>query len=239
MSVFLYYIPGQKPTRETLKKLGLEYLVGKGNPDARGVNKGPDGKPGYIFLPDTTLVKEKIPARGYWEEKQEWHDFGEYWIGIDKNLKPGPEGMIRAGVGELRGYQVELGDEREWFIPVARLLDGSTPLPKRLVWKDENWQEGEVVAKYTELFNHALKFADQLLTTEFSEVTFEYTANVATLALSFIYRIGPAEISVLELLNTHNEYDIILSIIDYPRVLELAKKKRADIEQCSTSGKKE
>lgn len=256
MSGFLYYIPEQQAqvTLEQLKAGGLEYAF-ETLPTASGVQGGPDGGSGVILAQEPFTPAHRIR---YLPEQQTWRKLPRIeacetcegrepcktrelcetcqpWVGMYRDDPPGPQDLARREM--LDGYLLELGDGRQWQIPVAREVcekDGrfvsESALPRRM----ELSQAGEFVpgdplpqfaslsaaaAEYYDAFDRALK-------EDGGKIRFEFDDQAAVTVLAANYRISRLEVVMLGLLTYGGPYAVrILSLaIDLPGLAELQKK---------------
>jgi hypothetical protein len=148
----------------------------------------------------------------------------------------------------LAGTPVELGDERVWIVPIARSWkeDESTvkwndELPFSVkVLPDGRWEAGQVVPRYRELW----EIGDLYVSVVIGGATPEEAARLeqygsfsaAAIILSANYLVGPAECSLLGLLNTQNAFQVLDALIQRAQMEELGQKKmtqRAAAEQVS------
>lgn len=236
MSGFLYYAPNKCLIHEkNLPDYGLDHLMSEGELSCREVVAGPDGRSGCIF---TVIMKnsEMWPLVGYFPDRQEWRRFGKYWVGIDQKCPPDPMVLFRENLKVTRGYDVKLGDGREWFIMIACLLDGTSPLPHKRVFDGAKWVFGGVKSQYQKYYDEAKKFAEAVVQSTGPSVTVVDESNLAAMAISMSYRIGPAEMSMLELLDDETVMEVCKAAIDLPVLEDAIKKKLAQNGQSSDCG---
>jgi len=218
----VYYSPKRQTiNRDQAIKLGLGYAMAEDGPTFVATQKGPDAAAGVIFTfgqsdslmnPDA-IVWSRIPNTDLWLG---YHPGGN---------RPGPADLARPET--IGGHMVKLADGNEWLVPVARAVNGTSPLPRKLAWDGSKWSAGEVQDRYRDLFGEACRIWDLLIHCEEATVTISDEANLAAMALAVNYRLGPAEISALGLFDTKCHLDVILALVDWPVVTELAKKKAA------------
>jgi len=224
----LYYLPG-KPmlTRRRVDDAGLGYLLdGRGGPGptVAAMSPGPDGLAGAVFTiasrrghgaPETTLA-----------DKAKWSRIPgtEAWLGVVEDALPGPEDLQRSEI--VDGHDVVLGDGFSWRVPVVRLLDGGSSLPRALEWDGLAWRHGDVRPAYRCLWAAALRMWDALAGSndDGAPVTLTEEATTAATAIALNYRVGPAEISALGLLDTHSEVEVLKALIDLPALEALRGK---------------
>jgi len=233
VSYFLYFVedPVKVQTAADAEKAGFGYLMDDNvvfHP--RAANKGPGGKPGttIAFVPKGM----KGPTVGYFKDAQEWHNIGGRWYGIDKANPPSITGLTRTK--QMPGHDIKLADGNLWRVPVGRAMSGVTPLPCALTWDGAEWTPGDVLPKYKELYAAAGQIRDLLFRAAGEsesgiEITYQDELNTAALALGINYRVGPAEISLLGILTTENEAEVLQALVDVPGLLELKKKLDSDM----------
>ncbi len=228
MGEMLYYLPGVKVVgRKMALELGLAYGL-----DGPGVTStevlGPDQEQGCVFVLNGGAAQRCL----YKKKEQTWERYPGHeklWLGYVTEEPPGPRDLARAK--QLAGHDVELGDEREWHVPVARGLGGDSPLPARLKWDGKDWAEGDIQPRYAELFGGACRAWDTLLAKAGEEQplkTMTEECDLAVRALAVNYRMGPAEISLLGLFDETTEASVIGALVDLPAYWEFKKKQEAD-----------
>lgn len=223
MGAFLYYIPKrQAADADTIAAAGLAYAI---TPSIahRGTSGGPDGAAGVI------VAQGDAKGVGYFADAQTWLQApgSEFWIGYTTDDPPGPDDLARAK--QIAGHEVELGDEKRWLVPVARALDGTSPLPRRLAFDGKQWAPGDILARYTDLFGEACRVWELIAGASDEEVTISDECGIAVMALAVNYRLGPVEISMLGLFDTQTEAEVLKALVDWP-TFEAFKKKLASGE---------
>ena len=261
MPGLLYYLPDRRGvTPEQLKELGLGHAFDPSSAIAkRGVSKGPDDGPGVVVA-DVA----RVPAHlvGFHPAKQAWRkipgsrtDSGEgsekqLWVGryTDSPVLPSDLALNK----QLDAYEVTLGDEQPWLIPVAR---GRLAKEDSLRWYpalpeaadiDEagEWISRGVVPKYADLWKLAedywdLRWPGSAEDADEDEkenkppaagrvrITFDFagSADAAVAALAVNYHVAKAEVALLGLLTDECIREILDALIDWPVVEEWMKKK--------------
>ena len=162
--MFLYYLPDRLTiSLEELRAVGLGYAF-----DAPGwtfgkAPKGPDGKEGMLVGycgGNERLLGYKPP------DEQTWRGVPgtPAMVGMYTADPPSPKSLVRPSA--LPGRSLELGDGREWLVPVVRTWRGDEEsaawvleLPTAAGLDDEgNWTASEVVAKYAHLYKAAVRW---------------------------------------------------------------------------------
>jgi hypothetical protein len=226
----LYYKSGAKAANsEKVKEWGLAYAF----EDLGGYRecKGPDGEDGVMFA-------ENGEELGYHKDRQSWAPYpGQegLWVGWYIDAKPGPKELSRQK--QVPGYTVELTDGNEWEIPVA-LMPGDPPqpaLPRVLKWDGDSWTPGRVAEVYRCFWDTACAVFEQVLEAHKGDAygVVADTSDLAAQAMTINYRIGPAEISVLELWESGHDEAIALLATNYPLWAEagiLAEQKKTEAE---------
>lgn len=221
MTQLIYFVEGaQTMTRDRAGELGLAHAVSEGL-SFMSTSNGPEGRRGVLFAPEAPRLAPNMS----------WTPLGERaWVGFDLENPPKPEQLIRSE--QFPGHQVKLSDGQEWLIPVARCLDGTTLLPKKMEYRDGAWIEGDLQPRYQSFFQSAVALFDRLMGIEAegehvqAEVTTEI--DLAAHALGLNYRLGPAEISALGLLDTRTAQAVALAVIDWPTFIALKKKMESE-----------
>lgn len=222
MAGLLYYVPDRRAIGiDVVKELGLGYAMDRGGPQHAGMQPGPDTGSGVVFSfadPDGKSPSLHAAGGATWEQVPG----SPVWIGFDPEDPPRPDDLARAE--QRDGHAVRLGDGNDWLVPVARAVDGTSPLPRRLRWDGETWAPGDVLQQYTDLFGEACRIWDTVIAGDADSRTLSVECGIAVMALAINYRLGPAEVSLLGLFDTVNEAEIVLALIDWPAVLAFKKK---------------
>ena len=229
MGHFTYYWPGKAiVTNDDLVAENCSYMFdGPAEPHRVEVLSGPDGNSGCAFTAPNYDGDSPPPK----VDGLDWAPIPgkPLWLGVDPEDLPGPADLVRPW--QFDGYDVRLGDGRLWRLPVARAVDGSTTLPRKLAWDGSSWQPGDVLPLYRELFAAAAAVWDTLLAAgegKAARVTLSDECDLVTRALACNYRVGPAEVSALGLLTSEVEIEAVRAVIDWPGFTELKKKLRAE-----------
>lgn len=223
MSGLLYFLPNASGASEArLRGLGLGHLAEVGDLESRGVTgTGPGGQSGLLVAPGSP--KGSRAQGAHWARfKWEQSPLSEAWVGWDPESPPAPEDLERAETFD--GHAVKLADGREWLVPVARAVNGATPLPRSLKLTKDGWAPGDVQPRYRDLFGRACELWDAL--TEQSKegggkVTMGEARQLVVDALSINYLLSAAEVSILGLLDTRCEGEAVLALVDWPALLGL------------------
>tara|TARA_Y100000310_G_scaffold227151_1_gene229368 strand:+ start:157 stop:882 length:726 start_codon:yes stop_codon:yes gene_type:complete len=240
----LYHVPDVTTKAQLIEKLdpvGLSHAGLNESSSAAGATDGPAGRPG-MFAAHTDARLKRI---GYYPEKQEWHQCGEFWIGLNGSGVQ-PHQLMKRDL--LAGHMVELGDGNEWLIPAAIRPDTMQPLlPFSYSGENGEWTKA-VKEQFQPFWELALEVLEIItVSAEGSEenqealqkFTDEYRLNAAVLALSINYRISKYECQILELFDDENLNQIMFSIIDWPTVEDAFKKKEPDDSLSTTPGDKD
>lgn len=245
----LYFVSGRtgivNPT--VAKELGLGYAFSGCGISSAHADDGPGSKPGMVFGASGADVRYK-PKRQVWQpypgkEEEEKEDEEKLFLGMWKDSPPGPEYFERKQ--QFDGHMVKLTDGNEWLVPVARAVDGTTPLPRPLKRGAGGWVPGEQpLAQYRDIFGHACRVWDQLASNngqpkekkEEIVISLDEEVDIAAMALGINYRVSAAEISLLGLFDTRNCAEVVLALIDFPAIRELLKKKQESDAASMTPG---
>jgi len=255
---FLYYLPASRGSREAVLAAGLGYALGPGGPTWAPMAPGPDGQAGVVCgLSDAAPVHAAGDVR--------WTRMGglDAWLGLLESQPPGapgapgapgPADLVRAET--LPGHWVRLGDGGDWLIPAARLVRGGTLLPQALVRAQGAWTRGDVLPAWRDLWDGACRVWDALYgglaaADEAEEgedpaapgapaapvrLTLSDECDLAVRAIAANYRVGPDEVSALSLLTTTTQMEVLKALVDWPALLDLAKKARPPGEAASSPG---
>jgi hypothetical protein len=247
MAALLYFLPGVHQGEIALEagrlnqRLIAERGLGHVFADCEGVQadctlsalagRGPGGQSGVILsaLPGTG---DAPPRRlGYYPNEQTWHEFagGKYWIGLDTADRPRPQDLARRQ--QFPGHWVRLADGQDWLVPIIRKHGGGTNLPCALGWNGTGKFEMKIKAAYRKAWDDSAETA-RLYWDPQSDGTIDLEVALlrALDALALNYRVGRAEQSVLELIDTPNWQQVLGATIDWPtirRAYEDLKKKEA------------
>jgi hypothetical protein len=120
MNSYLLFFPNAtSQSLETFRAVGLETLAGNEKWFTSPVT--PTDGPGLFC----TWGHPKNPAEGvavvYDPSRQTWRKMpGGYWLGVQNDRKPNPEGLARTN--SIAGYRMPMGDGQEYVLPnVMRL----------------------------------------------------------------------------------------------------------------------
>lgn len=245
MSQFLYYVPGftsQTITPADVIKSGLSYAFPNGVPAISNAmpGNGPDGGAGAIWTDDEHYR--------YVASEQTWGQSMGVWVGFNTASPPGPDDLIRPK--PLDGSLLEMGDEREWLVPVARRwsaqdsqLVWQQALPSRLTFKPGNQVFiGSVLPRYARLW--AICEADSRVGTSrelkedrelLGDMNFVFAAIYV---LQANYRISAPEVELLGLFTQETPRAILDLFGDWEnyRALDLATQKKTPDSPPSSSG---
>lgn len=243
MSGFLYFVPDYKfpptgPDEVTLKRLGLEHLLGAVfSHNAIELGRGPGGQSGTTLALDDVAPGGAAPVCGYYPDQQTWRQFKRFWLGCETDKPPLACDLVRAE--PLPGHLVRLGDGQLWRVPAERFLpnrleldeDGQVqrvPLPQfaalkqqtRLLWEDylqvissaETTTAGQAPDKKTLRLSDPEQF------------------RLAVHYLGVNYRLAVPECNLLGLLSESCLVRVLEAILDVPALaamLETEAKKKA------------
>lgn len=214
MGQFLYYFPGVSGVDDDAIGKAELRPVFDGVPYAtRRVSGGPDGR-------DGTIVASALgcqPEPRFSKDTQEWRECGAFWLGWERDAMPSPDDLARDTM--IGGYQIRLGDERDWMIPVGRLDNGAVhnTLPQSIRLDAKGKRYFETLPKHAKLIACAAQAYAGLCHTLLGEgepvvvdEQFKWTACIE--ALSTNYRVTQWEVATLGLLTTQN-MDLVLACL--------------------------
>ena len=229
MGGFNYFFAGvNAPTAEQIAALGLMETVLQGErAPANNVSKGPEGRSGWCLPGNGGQVERFFHA-----DRQTWVETGlatagieSVWIGWENATgKPGPADLRREK--QLTGHLVEMGDGREWLIPVARRVTGEPALPQRVRYsvKSRKFEATAIVEAYAALWEASrepyemMRFLTKQRAEEV-EIPMHEACAIALLALNTNYRIGAIEADVLGLFDTESVQVALLALCDFPALV--------------------
>lgn len=247
MAGFIYYFPGVNGVSDdVLKKHGVERVFDGSSVDRVPVlQRGPDGDAGVLAVmkPDHEQgVKAGLqykPHRQTWQEAPQ----GGYWIGYETDARPRPIDLQRKTM--LSGHIVVLNDGESWLVPIARSFPIGMSLPVTLrVGKDGELIVGEVVKQYVAFgdlaeahWESSVELAMQAQSSTEDVVqgrSFDDIWPLAVEALSINYRIGSAEMSVLDCLTTENLSEVTDAVVDMPTIKASMDAKKNELPENSS-----
>jgi len=220
MGQVLYYVPDVGTMKaERACELGLGHVFAEGDLTYAGWQNGPSG-PGVLFAHGQAGFEAASACE--WTAAPD----AAYWIGFLRSDLPRPQDLVRVKV--MLGHPVRLADGNLWTVPVIRYIDGATALPRRLTWDGQGWTPEDVIGRHADLFAQLCHAWDvmmaELAKDESLRITISETADLAVRLLQINYRLGPAEVSVLGLLDTQTEGEIVLAGMDWPAIRAAVKK---------------
>jgi len=207
-----------------MREAGIGYAVdGESTPPCTGMMPGPDTGQGVLLTVGGITPAAAGPAC-------DWTQIhgATAWLGLSGE-RPGPADLARKS--QRDGHAVRLADGNEWLVPVARALDGTTPLPRRLALSAEGvWVFGDVTEEFAGLYADACRVFETFCgeAEDDGAVLVSEGVEIAVRALAVNYRIGPAEISALGLFTSESQADVLKALVDWPALDELKKKLDSD-----------
>jgi len=238
MCIYFWETAKQLVNKAKVVELGLGYAFETPSVASAHADTGPGGKAGVTFS-----ASSKAGMVRFKPEEQVWEPYpGKegLWLGFWKENHPTPDDLLRRKPKD--GHFVELCDGQEWLIPVARAVDGSSPLPRALKNDGANWLVGDVKEAFKDYFARACQLwdvmfpAEGVASDEDRIVTIAGAADLCVIALSINYRVSAAEISLLELLDTEIYTAVCKAVVDYPTLEAMVKKNETPGAQSSTPG---
>lgn len=220
--MFQYFIPAtnRKPTVADLRAIGLGHLFDDdGDVKFREVTgSGPGGNPGVVF---------GHGLLGYFEEKQTWDDWGDFWIGYD--TIPSPDQLARES--QIAGEWVRINGQK-WLIPKSRHFEleqdeivGGCSLPRRYSYDRDakTWVPSAVKREYQTLWDLSLVYID-FLSNAAEELSKEDDGSVTIsndqvdelfeCAVATNYRVGKPELDLLGIYDSDSARAVLDAVID-------------------------
>ncbi len=214
MRRFIYFVATPKTTfpEDNRKAVGLGYAFDEGAEVSQcETYRGPDGEHGLLLVQGAGFIS-------YDKRSQVWTKSanGKYWIGMTSAEPPTPADLARPEM--IGGHAVKLADGHDWVVPLARILPSGTALPESLVMdKDGQWTT-RPKARFAQICADAADI--WAIAYEDSEDTISCAREVeiATRALALNYRVGAAELSMLEAYDTARIGHVLTALIDMPSI---------------------
>ena len=234
--VFLYFVPNIKEEQITQKWLKQQPFAA----DFRDLTQtaiafaavgnwevinGPEGLSGR----NVYAAGNSPQPFGYKPERQEWRKFDGYWLGFDKEHRPGPDSLKRRTLFE--GYEVELLDGQVWIAPVIHEWhqEGHHACALPMVWSladDSNESRLAVQETFREFWALSGEIANFYCGLISSSKANRHAAAATFLSLN--YRISRPAIEWLQLLDTDLDQEIWRAAIDAKLVDEFMERKRTE-----------
>jgi hypothetical protein len=214
---FLYFIPNCSgiPDLKRIGDAGLQHAfpsVGQ----AGGIMNGPGSESGHM------LAYGQDPDIGYRPTQQAWiKTITGSWVGMDRKNRPGPVDLERETIVE--GSSVVLADGNEWHVPILRFMNGDTRFPQVLTIGEDGHAQYIVRPEYRAIYELANDMVHKSLKGEGGKFSADDHMMLATEALKQNYRIGPYEITLLELIDSVNVQKVADAALDGPRMRELVE----------------
>lgn len=200
------------------------------------LSAGPGGQPGTLLSVDGSSLR-------YDADSQQWAKASPgVWVGLNSDDEIDTSSLLRKE--SLRGHAITLGD-RSWVVPIARKFDSSSMtfddvLPRHVVYSGESaeWVSGGVVARYRGLWDIAKWWWDLILGAAltndeagFASVDPQEAFTKAAQVLAVNYRVGPVELSLLNVFTSGSYGQIFDMLCDVPAYNEFAAQRVAELEK--------
>lgn len=238
----LYFLPGLdtsalvvngKLSRDVLRERGIadvfaDVITCPGDGGASNISKGPDNRSGCILYYGRGSDGNAPQLSGYHPHGQTWHRINDgLYIGLANDSPPTPEDMRRKK--QIPGIAWELNGA-DWLIPIIRRYDGSTELPRAMVWGADGAIQEPVRAEYMDRWEKASEIADWLFAgTWRDEYKGRALAYCVEMGLGINYRFGRNEQNLLRVIDVESFLVVLAALVDYHRSMRMvdAQKKRA------------
>ncbi|HET8687800.1 MAG TPA: hypothetical protein VFM18_14205 [Methanosarcina sp.] len=231
MSGFLYYIAGGQASSLAENK-ALSHVSGV-PVSTTTIMSGPDHSSGMLYAPADAKGSRQVKMD---LDSQEWVEFDGFWIGYEKENPPTPDDLAR-GIGFVDGHIVELENNFNVVVPLARRFPSGTELPELLVVGKGGVLEKKPLKKFASLSEGA----ERVLNVMFIDgegLPYKDLWAIIVEALSVNYMISGHEISVLNLVTTLNIISLADALVDGPTIREQMKaemQKKRLLEESSSS----
>lgn len=218
MRRFLYFVPdrpGMNPA--LLAEYGLldRFEVSPGRLRTHiilGVDSGPGGKTGCIVC-----LGDQPPE--YSPTRQTWMNAGRFWVGVEQPW-PTPEDLVRE-MG-ISGHTLRLSDGGAWRVPVLHRWNETTCTHVPNLPKSVRPRAGGVGIEYVVRpeYQDADALATDLTAGFFAgrKLSADEAFDAAVDVLAVNYRIGPAEVGLLGVLNEEDILRVLATAIDAPAI---------------------
>jgi hypothetical protein len=250
MRSFFYFVPGRQIlTLADAAKIGLAYAFETGIDCTQVPTNGPGGQAGIVCAQQDSYVLGK---NGYHASQQVWRQMpgSDVWVGHYRDELPGPEDLARAK--QLSGKLLDLADNRQWQIPMARSyseraagddveLFWTVQLPMRLdIAADGRWVTNGVNPRYAALWELAESWLRIRIGTPTDDdrkrLDFAGQNDAAVLSLQTNYRVGRIEAALLGLLTDELVVSILDQLVDLQTLSDFTKKKAMTVPSTPSAG---
>ena len=223
MATFLYFIPEKVMilTQELLTKYHIEYAFAESKSHTLREAFGPNGKQGIVLCDKRGFSPEEVTFNA---DLQDWQQVpnSDAWVGFYRDRRPTPKDLLRKDA--IASLPVKLGDGNEWQVPIVRRYVTTDEeqfwmrmVPSRITWDAYgNKCYDEPARKYESLVKIAERWIGDRFTTGVIHLDTE-----AVDVLSYNYRIGIAEASVLNLFDSETEKAVLDATIDLENFLSV------------------
>lgn len=235
--MFLFFFPGRSgQDANYLREVGLDELAGE-SPEFLFTDRGPSGSPGVLCRFASPLRPDQTPS---WDvAAYDWTDpdapiagrqSPTVMFGRTKSAPLTPAMLERR---KLRpGALVRLADGQQWQIPIARQLP-------RVLGRQKASRPTDAYKPFWDLATRAVE--EWLLLGDRGPVwstTDEQLFDFACAALAINYRLAPALVDWLGLIDTDCAFEVVNAVTEgqcLGRLLELEKKRAATQQNPSPS----
>ena len=221
MPGFVYFLPNQTAWSEKIARAaGLDYLLGISLETTH--NAGPNSGPGlHVYAP---VDKEHFGGPDRRKLKVEWRDCGAFWLGWKTGEPPEMLDLLR---GDIGGKSVEFFHNQDsWPLPGLGCVD------RVMAHNGSGWSE-RVKRNQLDLVQRIGALLDAFLSGEDAGAMPDgERMDLCIAGLQLLYRVGPHEVSAMELLDSGTQFQVLTSLFDYPATgkdMEQLKAKRREI----------
>lgn len=229
MSGFLYFVTaGRGASRDQLEAAGLAETLWGAEVCAGQIDAGPGGRSGVLIA----LDRAGAPTLRYSEDGWRWMacEGGRFHLGWRPGKPPTARELERAD--GVRGHPVRLEDGATWTAPVARVFStGLAPVVRLGVGADGGCVAGATVDRLRAVEADAARIWGLMLAAAQAqegeapaEITLGDEWQIACRALAVNYHVSRWEVGALELLTNVSTLAVTSALVDWPGLLEHAKK---------------
>lgn len=226
MSRFIYCIPnpqdGQVFTPDIIQGAGLQYAVHSQWESAITRNNGGPANCNGVWVAAFPPPGSGQQPPFYKPDGQEWKrgPDGKFFVAFDDDGRPGPDDVCRPNI--ISGHEVKLRDGNLWTIPIARSVVRGATLPRGIILSDDGrtWRFSDL-PEYLAICRDAETIFDMLVKGGTVKLDINEAMRICAAALAINYRVGPVEVSMLQLFSESEMWDVMQAICDWQTVTKV------------------
>lgn len=181
------------------------------------VEEGPGGVAGILLGTEAAFTARAVE---YSKDRQKWEEWGEaggkrVWCGCwTDSRRPAPEALTRPVIVE--GLLVKLEDGNNWIVPRVRystgVLAGISALPAAVTVGRDGRIQGRTMDRYRVLEDAGLEAWS--LVNDPTKANPDRLLQIAVYALGVNYRIGGAEVGLLQILTIDTAWNVVAAMVE-------------------------